>query len=113
MTPHLDHLSESMMPEIHRTFLEAFFDYAQDAGHVTEALLYNRAVKNGIDFRSSVGAFDGGKMVGFTLVGLDMWEGAFPAFDIATGIVKDYRGKGLARRIFDFALPGLKEKAVA
>jgi ribosomal protein S18 acetylase RimI-like enzyme len=50
--------------------------------------------------------------VGFSLTGVDLWQGAPAAFDAATGIVPAHRGRGLARKMFDFALPRLRERGV-
>ncbi|MCP4725478.1 MAG: GNAT family N-acetyltransferase [bacterium] len=105
-------LSEDMMPEIFRTFMEAFSDYALDMSYMTEQSMYNRFVKNGTDFESSVGVFNGTKMAGFTMIGIDNWKNSLSAFDVGTGIVKEYRGKGIARKMFDHAVPLLKEKGV-
>ncbi len=93
--------------QIHRTFQEAFSDYAVDMSSLTEERLRVRCVKNGVDWDASVGAFDGDRMVGFTLIGIDDWQGSLGAFDAATGIVPDYRGQRLAAAMFEHALPGL------
>ena len=60
----------------------------------------------------SFGAFVDDKLVSFTLNGLGRWNGKETAYDTGTGTVKEYRGKGLAKRIFQFAVPILKEKGV-
>lgn len=75
-------------------------------------MLYNRAVKNGVDFGLSVGTFDGDKMVAVTIIGLDEWKGAPAAFDIGTGVVPGHRGKGVAGKMFDFAAGRLRERGV-
>lgn len=98
--------------QIHRTFQEAFADYAMDMSSLTEERLRVRCVKNGVDWDASVGAFDGDRMVGFTLIGIDKWQGGLGAFDAATGIVSDYRGQGLARAMFEHALPDLKARGI-
>lgn len=98
--------------QIHRTFQEAFVDYAMDMSSLTEERLRVRCVKNAVDWDASVGAFDGDRMVGFTLIGIDRWQGGLGAFDAATGIVSGYRGKGLARSMFEHALPSLKGRGV-
>lgn len=105
-------LKESDYPEIYRTFLEAFSDYALSMKYMNEAILYNRALKNGIDFECSAGAFVEDKMTGFTMVGIDDWQGIRSAFDIATGIVKSCRGQGVARSMFEVIVPRLKENGV-
>ncbi len=105
-------LSKADLPDVYATFVEAFADYAVDMRYNTEAGFAHRAVKNSVDFGSSVGAYDGGRMVGFTLVGVDDWRGARCAFDAMTGIVKSHRGQGVAGKMFDAILPGLKAAGV-
>lgn len=97
---------------IYEAFMAAFSDYAQDSSQVTEASFTNRATKNGVDLGSSVGVFHQGRLVGFTLVGLDTFEGRSAAFDAGTGILKPFRGQGLAKAMFDFAIPTLQTQGV-
>lgn len=105
-------LSGQPFDVIHRAFAEAFADYYVDTSGMTETVLYNRAVKNGVDFAASVGAFDRGRLVGFTIVGLDRWNGVSAAYDIGTGVLPSHRGRGIAGSMFDFALPRLRERGV-
>jgi len=105
-------LTKRSVPELYQTFIEAFSDYAIDMSDMTQEGLLNRALKNGIDFESSVGAYDNGKMVGFTMIGVDHRNDVLCAFDIGTGIIKPYRGKGMAKEMFRYAVPILKEKGV-
>ncbi|UCD62853.1 MAG: hypothetical protein JSW34_08790 [Candidatus Zixiibacteriota bacterium] len=85
-------LSQKQFPQIARTFDEAFADYYLKSTRKADQWLYNRGVKNAVQYDCSVGAFDGDRMVGFTLVGIDDWQGRPAAFDAGTGIVPDYRG---------------------
>ena len=88
-------LSKSDLPDVYTAFVEAFSDYAVDMRYNTEIGFANRAIKNNVEFGASVGAYDDGQMVGFTLVGLDDWNGARCAFDAMTGIVNSHRlGRG-------------------
>ena len=105
-------LTEDQFPQIAQTFDEAFADYYLKSTRRAEEWLYNRMVKNAVKYDHSVGAFDGDRMVGITLIGIDDWGGTLAAFDAGTGIVPDYRGKGLARQMFDFAAPKLREGGV-
>lgn len=98
--------------ELHKTFVDAFSDYAVDISYMTPDVIQNRAIKNGYDPESSVGVFNNNKLVGFTLVGIDKHCEIPAAFDIMTGLVKDYRGKGIASQMFDFIKPTLKEKKI-
>lgn len=95
-----------------RTWLEAFADYAVDMSGVTEKLINCRCIKNNVDFDISVGAFDDARMVGFTLIGVDRWQDELAAFDAGTGIVPEFRGQGLARGMFDHAIPPLESRGV-
>jgi ribosomal protein S18 acetylase RimI-like enzyme len=106
---HFDRVSRS---QIHATFQEAFSDYTVDMSSLTEERLQIRCAKNNVDWEVSVGVFDGERMVGFTLIGIDSWQGGLGAFDAATGIVRDFRGQGLARSMFDHALPELERRGI-
>ncbi|MEZ5196977.1 MAG: GNAT family N-acetyltransferase [Bacteroidales bacterium] len=98
--------------EIHQAFVDAFSDYAVDVSYMTPDVMYHRAIKNGYEPEASVGVFNGRKMVGFTLVGIDKHYEVSAAFDIITGLVKGYRGKGIAAEMFNFIKPTLKEKEI-
>jgi len=101
-------LSPDQKEELFETFLDAFGDYAIDMSGYRQETFVNRAIKNGIDFESSVGLYEGDRMVGYTLVGIDTWKDVLSAYDIGTGITKPHRGKGLARGMFEHALPRLR-----
>jgi ribosomal protein S18 acetylase RimI-like enzyme len=96
----------------HATFLEAFADYAMGAPRTTEEQFFLRMQKNAVDYALSVGVYDSGRMVGFTLIGIDSWGGTLTAYDAGTGIVPEFRGQRLARRMFDHALPALHDRGV-
>lgn len=110
MNYQLQFLKENDMPEVHQAFMEAFSDYVQSISHVTEIYIRNRAILNGVDFSCSVGAYGQGKMVGFLLAALDEYFGKYAAYDAMTGIIKPYRGQGLAKAMFDVAVPQLRAK---
>ncbi|MEW6411309.1 MAG: GNAT family N-acetyltransferase [Candidatus Zixiibacteriota bacterium] len=112
MTCHCEFLSEEKFPQIAGTFDEAFADYYQKSTRKAETWLFNRAAKNGVEWDYSVGAFDGERMVGITLIGISEWMGKLAAFDAGTGIVPDYRGRGLAAEMFQLAVPKLKQRGV-
>lgn len=112
MSVSLTFLTEEEYPKIYRTFLDSFADYQVDMSYLTEESLLKRCLKNGLVFERSVGAFAGKRMVGFNLVAIDTWKGVLSALDAGTGIVPEYRGKGLARQMFDFALPPLRDLGV-
>lgn len=105
--------------QVYRTFMKAFADYAMDASGTKEDPFRLRMAKNNVDFDASAGAYiedashdDGDRLVGFTLIGIDEVDGILTAFDAGTGIIPDFRGQGLAKRMFDHALPALAERGV-
>ncbi len=110
--PRLAFLTGVPFSDIARAFNEAFADYYLRMGAQAEVWLRNRMIKNAVDADCSVGAFDGGKLVGFSLTGIDLWDGAPAAFDAATGIVPEYRRRGLAAQMFEFARPRLAQRRV-
>jgi ribosomal protein S18 acetylase RimI-like enzyme len=106
------YLSPAHYPQLFATFKEAFSDYALDMSYLQEQNLLNRWIKNNVDFALSVGAFSGERMVGFMVIGLDRWQGEAAAFDAGTGVVKGFRGFGVAPGMFELALAGLREKGI-
>ncbi|MCP4902557.1 MAG: GNAT family N-acetyltransferase [bacterium] len=98
--------------QFYRTHCAAFADYHLDMSYMTEERIWKRFQKNAVDFERSIGAYDGERMVGFTMIGVDRWQGKLAAFDAATGIIPEYRGQGLARAMFDHAVPGLRDVGV-
>lgn len=69
-------------------------------------------IRRGYDPKLSFAAFDDGRMVAFSFTGTGTFDGVPTAYDIATGTVKEYRGRGVAGMIFNHALPFLKEAGV-
>lgn len=51
-------------------------------------------------------------MVGLLLNGVDTWGGQLTAYDAGTGVVPAHRGRGMARAMFRFAVPKLREAGV-
>jgi GNAT superfamily N-acetyltransferase len=93
-------------------FNAAFADYTLASEAKSELWVRNRLAKNAYDPACSAGAFDGDRLVGFTLHGVADWRGERIAFDAATGILPGYRGQGLAGRLSEFARPHLRERDV-
>lgn len=112
MTIRYEFLTVDGFPQAHATIVEAFSDYQVDMSYMTLERSWLRNLKSGVQYESSVGAFDGDKLVGLTFVGFDDWQGEKAAFDAGTGIIPGYRGQGIAKAMFDFILPGLRERGI-
>lgn len=105
-------LDNTPASHIHQTMLEAFSDYQLDMSYMTLERFKRRAQLGRVDFSCSVGAFAGSKLIGFTNVGIDNYKGNLSAYDAGTGIIKEFRGQGVAGKMFDFIIPKLKQKGV-
>lgn len=92
---------------VFEAFSRAFADYEMQLNKVQLQSMFQR---RGFDADLSFAAFDGGKVVAFTCNGIGNFEGIPTVYDTGTGTLRNYRGQGLATRIFEYSLPYLKEK---
>lgn len=90
--------------ELYRAFLDAFSDYVMPFD-LTEDQFRKHIVLNAVDLDRSVGWFDSGRIVGFTLNGFGDWHGIRTVYDAGTGILPAYRRRGLSRKMFENMLP--------
>jgi len=104
-------LSTKDFTALHAAFHEAFADYIIPF-KLSEAQFENHIAINAVDLNNSVGAFAGGNIVGFTLNGFGLWNGKSTVYDAGTGVIPEFRGKGVAARIFEFMTPALKQAGV-
>jgi ribosomal protein S18 acetylase RimI-like enzyme len=99
-------LKDTTNDELYVAWEDAFKDYERTwTRDELEVLLSRRGYRREFSF----GAFDNGKLVSFTLNGIDLYNGVYTAYDTGTGTMEAYRGKGLAPRIFEHSLPFLRE----
>lgn len=103
-------LEECSFEELFEAFNTAFADY--DAPSIAFQDLKQMWERRGMNPKLSFGAFDDGKLVSFTLNGIGIWNSLCTAYDTGTGTVKSYRGQGLAKRVFEYSVPILKENGV-
>lgn len=85
-------------------FNEAFSDYAVRFS-LTRAQLAEICARRAVVFDLSIGVFDGERLFGFTLNGVD----GQTAYDSGTGVVPSHRRTGLAREMMEFAIPRLHD----
>ncbi len=106
------YLTDVSIEEVQQCMQESFADYQLDMTYMTiEAMKHRNAICRN-DPTCSVGAFDGNKMVGFLNVGVDYINNDLTAFDGGTGVIKYYRGQGLAGKMFDKAVEELKRRGI-
>lgn len=104
----LDKISNEIL---HQTFVEAFSDY-QVRIDLPYWKFQQMMQRRGYNPEISVGAFKDQKLAGFALTGLRSWDGKRTAYDIATGIVPEFRRQGITSNILSQIKVLLKEKQV-
>ena len=97
---------------LYACFLKAFSDYQVDM-QMSEQQFAQRLTRDGVQLEISTGAFDDDRMIGFYINAVDDWQGKRTAYDAGTGIVPDYRGRGVAQELFAFTVAKLKERGVS
>jgi ribosomal protein S18 acetylase RimI-like enzyme len=97
--------------KIYKAFSNAFSDYLVPFDLSLEDLKY-LFERRGYDLNISVGAFNEEKLVGITVNGIGNWKGKLTAYDSGTGVIKEYRKKGIAKQMFTESLPILKENGI-
>jgi Acetyltransferases len=103
-------LKETSFDTIFAAFNNAFCDYEVQ---ITKEELKVMLTRRGFAPELSFGAFDNGKLVAFTLNGIGNFNGNKTAYDTGTGTIKDYRGKGIASKIFTYSMPFLKDAGIS
>jgi ribosomal protein S18 acetylase RimI-like enzyme len=105
-------LKEEDFDTVYGTFAKAFSDY-QIKMEITKEQFKEMNVRRGLSYELSAGAVDDGdKMVGLALNGADFWDKKLTAYDMGTGVVPEFRGKGVADGMFDFLIPKLRQSGV-
>ena len=91
-------------------FNKAFSDYEiQVNSEEFRTMLSRRGFVPALSF----GLFEDGQLIAFTLNGIGEFNGEKTAYDTGTGTLKEYRGRGLASKIFTDSLPYLKNVSVS
>lgn len=102
-------LSETSFDVLFNAFEQAFADYEiQLDKNQLQTMLKRRGFNTDLSFA----AFNGNDIVSFTCNGIGDFNGMFTAYDTGTGTLKDYRGRGLATKIFNHSIPYLKEAGI-
>ena len=104
-------LEQINLRSLHDAFLLAFSDY-QVPMSLSFTDFERMMRRRGLVSKFSVGAFDGEKLVGFSLTGLRLQNGFLTAYDIATGIAPGFRRQGISGEIFKREMAILKSNHV-
>lgn len=105
-------LREEDFDTVYDTFVRAFSDY-QVRIEITKEHFKEANTRRGLNYGLSAGAFDqSDRMVGLLLNGVDSWENRLTAYDMGTGVIPEFRRRGIAGNMFDFLLPKLRKADV-
>ena len=105
-------LSATDLPSLYACFIEAFSDYQVDM-RMTQEQFAQRLARDAVQMELCAAAFDDDRMIGFYINGIGEWQGKQTAYDAGTGVIPGYRKRGIAKDIFEFLLPRLKEVFVS
>lgn len=94
---------------IYNAFNNAFEDYEIQ---LNEKQLSVMLTRRGFVPELSFAAYDDGRIISFTFNGIGNYNGIPAAYDTGTGTLKEYRGKGVASRVFEYSVPVLKAAGV-
>ena len=94
---------------IFSAFNKAFQNYEMQ---LNKDELHTMLGRRGFVPKLSFGAFENKKLIAFTLNGIGVYNNIKTAYDTGTGTLKEYRGQGLATKIFKYSIPFLKKANV-
>jgi len=103
-------LADTNFNVIFNGFNEAFKDYEMQLNKDELRVMLKR---RGFNPELSFAAFKEDKIISFTFNAIGSFNGIKTAYDTGTGTIKEYRGQGLASKIFLHSIPFLKEVGVS
>ena len=101
-------LTPADLVSLYECFLEAFSDYQVDM-RMSQQQFEQRLARDGVQMEITVGAFDESRMIGFCMNARGVWLEKATAYDSGTAMIPAYRGKGMAKELFAFMVPRLKD----
>ncbi len=93
-------------------FLKAFENYYVEMP--TDHKYYKERWKTAkVQFSFSYGMFDKGKLVGFIIHAIDKRNNKLTAFNTGTGVIPEYRGQKIVKRIYEYARKDLEKNGIS
>ena len=93
------------------TFNHAFSYYIVPV-NLNSFILKQKMAQENIRLEFSAGVFDDGRLVGLMLHGIGEVNDEPAAYNGGTGIIPEYRGRGLVSRMYDFLKPLLEQVGI-
>ena len=91
-------LSNERIDVVHKTFVEAFFDYEIQIKMPIERFM-EMFITRSLSLEYSIGCFDNEKLIGFILSGFHEIGNIKYCYDGGTGVIKEFRRKGIAENL--------------
>lgn len=105
-------LSEIDFPELVNCFLKAFEGYF--VKFPTDSNYFkNRWNIANVNYDLSYGMFEEGSLIGFIIHAIGERDGELTAYNTGTGVLADYRGRGIVNVLYQFAIPQVKKEGVS
>jgi predicted acetyltransferase len=104
-------LQNTPVEEIIKTLNLAFSDYIIPI-NFTLHYINERWKASGVDYRLSFGVFDNNQLVGFIIHAINNYGDFKVAYNVSTGIILTHRRKGLLTKLYEKAIPTLKENGI-
>lgn len=103
-------LEDISFEAVFAAFNQAFADYEMQ---LNADELKSMLIRRGYRAELSFAAFEGEKIVAFTLNGTGDFNGLKIAYDTGTGTLKSHRGQSLAGKIFEHSIPYLQHAGIS
>lgn len=104
-------LEHTPVKEILQTLNLAFSDYFVPINFTLD-YVNERWKASGVEYHLSFGVFDKNQLVGFIIHAINLYEDSKVAYNASTGIIPTYRRKGLLTKLYEVAIPVLKENGI-
>jgi ribosomal protein S18 acetylase RimI-like enzyme len=103
-------LDIDQLTQLYRTFIDSFSNYGIPFYPPSFVQFESDLERDGVDISRSIGTFDEGRLIGFSLNGFGNFSGEPTAYDASTGILPEYRQRHAASSMFEWLFPRLREQ---
>lgn len=107
----IKNLAFTPVDEVLTSFLATFKNYFVELP-TDKSYWEKRFINARVDWELSYGMFDGEKLVGYIINAVDNHLGYLTAYNTGTGVLKEYRGRGIVDSLYEHALPLLKDRGI-
>ncbi|ABX42778.1 GNAT family N-acetyltransferase [Lachnoclostridium phytofermentans] len=104
-------LENVKLETIHIAFVEAFSDY-QVKIDLPFWKFQQMLKRRGFDPTLSIGAFEDERLIAFVLNGFRDWNGKKTVYDLGTGVIADYRRRGVTSEMLQQVKERMRERGI-